>query len=40
MIAMGALGIAAAILEIFDILDDSAGVKTSEEKNWLDLRRR
>ncbi|SDX22294.1 hypothetical protein SAMN05444514_1151, partial [Pseudomonas syringae] len=38
MVAMGAFGVAAAILEIFDILDDSAGAKTSEEKNWLDLK--
>ncbi|SOQ08097.1 membrane protein [Pseudomonas syringae pv. persicae] len=38
MVAMGGFGIAAATLEVFDVLDDSAGAKTSKEKNWLDLK--
>ncbi|RMP02658.1 putative Membrane protein [Pseudomonas syringae pv. persicae] len=38
MVAMGGFGIVAATLEIFDVLDDSAGAKTSEEKDWLDLK--
>ncbi|RMO93314.1 putative Membrane protein, partial [Pseudomonas syringae pv. tagetis] len=38
MVAMGGFGIVAATLEVFDVLDDSAGAKTSKEKNWLDLK--
>ncbi|MEQ4312257.1 toxin VasX [Pseudomonas syringae] len=38
MVAMGGFGIVAAILEIFDVLDDSVGVKTLEEKNWMALK--
>ncbi|RMN65497.1 putative Membrane protein, partial [Pseudomonas syringae] len=38
MVAMGAFGIAAATLELLDIIDDSAGVGTSEEKYWITLK--
>ncbi|RMN92522.1 hypothetical protein ALQ49_04837, partial [Pseudomonas syringae pv. apii] len=38
MVAMGGFGIVAATLELFDVLDDSARAKTSEEKGWLDLK--
>ncbi|MCI3945320.1 hypothetical protein K0038_02359 [Pseudomonas syringae] len=38
MVAMGGFGIAAASLEALDIMDDSGGLKTSQEKNWLSLK--
>ncbi|WP_058975300.1 hypothetical protein, partial [Pseudomonas syringae] len=38
MVAMGGFGIVAATLEVFDVLDDSAGAKTSEEKDWMNLK--
>ncbi|SOP94832.1 toxin VasX [Pseudomonas syringae] len=38
MVAMGAFGVAAATLELLDIIDDSAGVGTSEEKYWITLK--
>ncbi|UNB60948.1 hypothetical protein MME54_14805 [Pseudomonas syringae pv. helianthi] len=38
MVAMGGFGIVAATLELLDIIDDSAGVGTSEEKYWITLK--